>query len=203
MNNKKILYKWASVLLTIATGLSGAVNAEELSQDSVNTGLTTVQKAVDSIRQTTEAVQTGANAVAGVKSSVMQGSLTDTLVKKLGITSEQAQGGAGALFQLAKGKLDAGQFAELSKAVPEMNSLLNAVPKQSGALSGLAGSVSSALGDSSNTYGNLAGLASTFKTLNLSPDMVDEFVPVVVDYVRTKGGALTADMLQSAIYGDL
>lgn len=203
MNNKKILYKWASVLLTIATGLSGAVNAEELSQDSVNTGLTTVQKAVDSTRQTTEAVQTGANAVAGVKSSVMQGSLTDTLVKKLGITSEQAQGGAGALFQLAKGKLDAGQFAELSKAVPEMNSLLNAVPKQSGALSGLAGSVSSALGDSSNTYGNLAGLASTFKTLNLSPDMVDEFVPVVVDYVRTKGGALTADMLQSAIYGDL
>ncbi|MDD1631240.1 MAG: DUF2780 domain-containing protein [Methylococcaceae bacterium] len=203
MNNKKILYKWASVLLTIATGLSGAVNAEELSQDSVNTGLTTVQKAVDSTRQTTEAVQTGANAVAGIKSSVMQGSLTDTLVKKLGITSEQAQGGAGALFQLAKGKLDAGQFAELSKAVPEMNSLLNAVPKQSGALSGLAGSVSSALGDSSNTYGNLAGLASTFKTLNLSPDMVDEFVPVVVDYVRTKGGALTADMLQSAIYGDL
>jgi len=203
MNNKKILYKWASVLLTIATGLSGAVNAEELSQDSVNTGLTTVQKAVDSTRQTTEAVQTGANAVAGIKSSVMQGSLTDTLVKKLGITSEQAQGGAGALFQLAKGKLDAGQFAELSKAVPEMNSLLNAVPKQSGALSGLAGSVSSALGDSSNTYGNLAGLASTFKTLNLSPDMVDEFVPVVVDYVRTKGGALTADMLQSALYGDL
>ncbi|MDD1643430.1 MAG: DUF2780 domain-containing protein [Methylococcaceae bacterium] len=203
MNNKKILYKWASVLLTIATGLSGAVNAEELIQDSVNTGLTTVQKAVDSTRQTTEAVQTGANAVAGIKSSVMQGSLTDTLVKKLGITSEQAQGGAGALFQLAKGKLDAGQFAELSKAVPEMNSLLNAVPKQSGALSGLAGSVSSALGDSSNTYGNLAGLASTFKTLNLSPDMVDEFVPVVVDYVRTKGGALTADMLQSAIYGDL
>jgi len=203
MNNKKILYKWASVLLTIATGLSGAVNAEELSQDSVNTGLTTVQKAVDSTRQTTEAVQTGANAVAGIKSSVMQGSLTDTLVKKLGITSEQAQGGAGALFQLAKGKLDAEQFAELSKAVPEMNSLLNAVPKQSGALSGLAGSVSSALGDSSNTYGNLAGLASTFKTLNLSPDMVDEFVPVVVDYVRTKGGALTADMLQSAIYGDL
>ncbi|MFA5919958.1 MAG: DUF2780 domain-containing protein [Methylococcaceae bacterium] len=203
MNNKKILYKWASVLLTIATGLSGAVNAEELSQDSVNTGLTAVQKAVDSTRQTTEAVQTGANAVAGVKSSVMQGSLTDTLVKKLGITSEQAQGGAGALFQLAKGKLDAGQFAELSKAIPEMNSLLNAVPKQSGALSGLAGSVSSALGDSSNTYGNLAGLASTFKTLNLSPDMVDEFVPVVVDYVGTKGGALTADMLQSALYGDL
>ncbi|MDD5322406.1 MAG: DUF2780 domain-containing protein [Methylococcales bacterium] len=203
MNNKKILYKWSPVLLTIATGLSGAVKAEGFSLDSVNKGLTSVQKAVDSTRQTTEAVQSGANAVAGVKSSVTQGSLTDTLVNKLGITTEQAQGGAGALFQLAKGQLDAGQFAELSKSVPEMNSLLNAVPKQSGALSSLAGSVSSALGDSSNTYGNLAGLASTFKTLNLSPDMVDQFVPVVVDYVRTNGGALTADILQSALYGGL
>ena len=133
----------------------------------------------------------------------MQGSLTDTLVKKLGISSEQAQGGAGALFQLAKSKLDAGQFAELSKAVPEMDSLLSAAPKQSGALSGLAGGASSALGEANNPYGNLAGLASTFKVLNLSPDSVDEFVPVVVDYVRAKSGALTADMLQSALYGGL
>jgi hypothetical protein len=201
MNNKKILYKCTPFLLTIATGLPGAVNAEGFTLDSVSKGLTEVQKAVDSAKQTTEAVKSGANAAADVKSIDMQGSLTDTLVKKLGITSEQAQGGAGALFQVAKGKLDAGQFAELSKSVPEMNSLLNAVPKQSGALSGLAGSVSSVMGDSSNSYGNLASLASTFKTLNLSPDMAGQFVPVVVDYVRTNGGELTANMLQSALLG--
>ena len=203
MNNKKILYKCTSVLLTIATGLSAAVNAEGFSLDQVNKGLTTVQKIVDSSNQNTQAVQSGEDAVADVNSTAVQGSLTDTLVKKLGITNEQAQGGAGALFQIAKGKLDAGQFADLSKAVPEMDSLLSAVPKQSGALSGLAGSVSSALGDSSNPYGNLAGLASTFKALNLSPDKVDEFVPIVVDYVRTSGGELTANMLQSALYGGL
>ena len=201
MNSKKILYICTPVLLTIAAGLSGVVNAEGFSLDSVNKGLTAVQKTVDSSRQATQAVQSGANAVADVNSTAVEGSLTDTLVKKLGITNEQAQGGAGALFQLAKGKLDSGQFAELSKSVPEMNSLLNAVPKQSGALSGLAGSVSSALGDSSNAYGNLASLASTFKTLNLSPDMAGQFVPVVVDYVRTKGGDLTSNMLQSALLG--
>jgi hypothetical protein len=189
-------------LLTIATGLSGAANAGDFSLDSVDKGLTAVQKTVDSSRQTTQAVQSEANGVTDVRSIAQQSSLTDTLVKKLGITTEQAQGGAGALFQVAKGKLDAGQFADLSKAVPEMDSLLNAVPKQSGALSGLAGSVSSALGDN-NPYGNLAGLASTFKMLNLSPDKVDEFVPVVVDYVSTSGGALTANMLQSALYGGL
>jgi Protein of unknown function VcgC/VcgE (DUF2780) len=201
MNNKKILCKCAAVLLTFAAGLSSVVNAEGFSLDSVNKGLTSVQKTVDSTKQSTQAVQSGANAVAGLKEIAMQGSLTDTLVKKLGITSEQAQGGAGALFQVAKGKLDAGQFAEVSQSVPEMNSLLNAVPKQSGALSGLAGSVSSTLGDSSNAYGNLASLASTFKTLNLSPDMVGQFVPVVVDYVRTNGGDLTSNLLQSALLG--
>jgi len=143
VNNTKILYICTPVLLTIATGLSGTVNAEGFSLDSVNKGLTAVQEAVDFSRQSTEAVQ----------------------------------------------------------SVPEMNSLLNAVPKQSGALGSLAGGVSSALGDNSNAYGNLAGLASTFKTLNLSPDMVDQFVPVVVDYVRTKGGDLTSNMLQSALFG--
>ncbi|MFZ2171073.1 MAG: DUF2780 domain-containing protein [Methylococcaceae bacterium] len=201
MNNKKILYKYKSVFLAFAAGLSCAVNAEGFSMDSINKGLTAVQKTVDSARQATQSVQSGAKEVADVEEIAMQGSLTDTLVKKLGITNEQAQGGAGALFQVAKGKLDAGQFAELSQSVPEMNSLLNAVPKQSGALSGLAGSVSSVMGDSSNAYGNLAGLASTFKTLNLSPDMVDQFVPVVFDYVRTKGGDLTANILQSALLG--
>lgn len=201
MNNKKIFYTCITVLLTFATGLSWVANAEGFSLDSVNKGLTSVQKTVDSTKQTTQAVQSGANAVAGVKEIAMQGGLTDTLVKKLGITSAQAQGGAGALFQVAKGKLDARQFAELSQSVPEMNSLLNAVPKQSGALSGFAGSVSSALGDSSNAYGNLASLASTFKALNLSPDMAGQFVPVVVDYVRTKGGDLTSNMLQSALLG--
>jgi hypothetical protein len=191
MNHNKFLNKCTLVLLTIATGLSGAVNAESFNPDPANKG------------QTTQTVKSGANVMADVNSIAVQDNLTDTLVKKLGITSEQAQGGAGALFQVAKAKLDAGQFADLSKAVPEMDSLLNAAPKQSEALSGIAGSASSVLGENNNPYGNLAGLASSFKVLNLSPDMVDEFVPVVVDYVSTNGGALTANILQSALYGGL
>ncbi len=189
MNHKKILYKCTPLLLFVVAGLSGAVNAEDFSLDPVSKG------------QTTQTVQSGVNGVTDVNSTAMQGSLTDTLVKNLGITQEQAQGGAGAIFQVAKGKLDAGQFAELSKAVPEMDSLLSSAPKQSGALSGLAGDASSVLGETNNPYGNLAGLASAFKALNLSPDTVDEFVPVVVDYVRAKSGALTANMLQSTLYG--
>jgi hypothetical protein len=67
-----------------------------------------------------------------LKSSVVAHPATGTitLVKNLGITQEQAQGGAGAIFQVAKGKLDAGQFAELSKALHEMDSLLSGVRPQ-------------------------------------------------------------------------
>jgi hypothetical protein len=191
MNPKKILYKCTPLLLSVVAGLSGVVYAENSSLDFASKG------------QTTQTVQVGAKGVTDANSTAVQGSLTDTLVKKLSISNEQAQGGAGALFQLAKSNLDAGQFAALSKAVPEMDSLLSAAPKQSGALSGLAGGASSVLGEANNPYGNIAGLASTFKVLNLSPDGVDEFVPVVVDYVRAKSGALTADMLQSALYGGL
>ena len=191
MNHKKTLFTGTSLLLSVVAGLSGAVNAEDFNLDSASKA------------QTTQTVQSGASSAPGVSSTAVQGSLTDTLVKKLNISNEQAQGGAGALFQLAKSKLDAGQFAELSKAVPEMDSLLSAVPKQSGALSGLAQDASSALGEANNPYGNLAGLAATFKGLNLSPDRVDEFVPVVVDYVSAKSGALTGNMLQSALYGGL
>jgi hypothetical protein len=191
MNHKEIFNQYILLLLAIATGFSGAVNADGFSLDSVSKS------------QTTQTVQSGASSVTGINSTAVQGSLTDTLVKKLNISNEQAQGGAGALFQLAKSKLDAGQFAELSKAVPEMDSLLSAVPKQSGALSGLAQDASSALGEANNPYGNLAGLATTFTALNLSSDKVDEFVPVVVDYISAKSGALTGNMLQSALYGGL
>ena len=112
MNPKIILYKCSPLLLSVLAVFSGAVNAEVFSLDSVSKG------------QTTQTVQSGSRGVTDVNSTAEQGSLTDTLVKKLNISNEQAQGGAGALFQLAKSKLDAGQFAELSKAVPEMDSLL-------------------------------------------------------------------------------
>ena len=187
MNPKKILFKCTPLLLSIMAGLSGVVNAEDFNLGSASKA------------QTTLTVQSGASSVTGINSTAVQGSLTDTLVKKLSISNEQAQGGAGAIFQLAKAKLDDGQFAVLSKAVPEMDSLLSKAPKQSS----LAEGASSALGEANNPYGNLAGLASAFKVLNLSPDKVDEFVPVVVDYISAKSGALTGNMLQSALYGGL
>jgi hypothetical protein len=46
---------------------------------------------------------------------------------------------------------------------------------------------------------NAAALASSFQQLNLSPDMIGQFVPIVTDYVRSTSGQLTADLLNSAL----
>ena len=188
------------IILTLTVGVSSAVLAEGLSLDSVSNELSGAQ---DTARSAQQVADTGKQvSKLGDTASVVSsgGSLTETLVNKLGISPSQAEGGAGALFKAAQNQLDVGQFAKLSAAVPEMDSLLSAAPKQSNATTDLIGGASSMLGGSS--YGNLAGLASSFKDLNISPDMVDQFVPVVVDYVKKNGGDMIGDTLQSALYGN-
>ena len=44
--------------------------------------------------------------------------LTDILTKSLGVSQNQAQGGAGLLFKLAKDKLGAGDSSKVASAVP-------------------------------------------------------------------------------------
>ena len=44
--------------------------------------------------------------------------LIQQLISNLGINEEQAKGGAGLLFNLAKEKLDSGDFQQLADKVP-------------------------------------------------------------------------------------
>jgi hypothetical protein len=60
--------------------------------------------------------------------------LVGSLTKDLGVTPEQARGGAGSLFSLAKGKMPAADFAS---AVPGMDGLLEAAPAMGGAVGSL------------------------------------------------------------------
>jgi hypothetical protein len=87
VNHKKYFYQCTPLLLSVMAGLSGVVNAEDFNIDSVSKG------------QTIQTVQSGINGVTDANSTAVQGSLTDTLVKKLGISSEQAQGGPVLFFR--------------------------------------------------------------------------------------------------------
>ena len=109
--------------------------------------------------------------------------LTEILMQQLGVTQQQAEGGAGALFQLAKSRMPARNFSALSKSVPDMQNLLAAAP-------------------ANDTLGG-GGMAGLFRQLDLSPDMVQKFIPTIVQYVKDTGGSALATSLQSALMGGM
>ena len=135
--------------------------------------------------------------VTGVKA---QGAdLVTMLVQQLGVTETQAQGGAGAIFNLAKERMQAEAFDQVAGAVPNMDALLGAVPKKSSGLGGMLGSGTSLLGGANGNLGNLASLASSFSQLGLSPDMVNQFVPIVLSFVQGNGGESVSQLLAAVL----
>jgi Protein of unknown function VcgC/VcgE (DUF2780) len=117
--------------------------------------------------------------------------LVGMLTKDLNVTPKQAAGGAGALFNLAKTRLKPDQFSQVAAAVPGMDGLLKAAP----AAGGLPGLGSAVPGASSG----LAPAVAAFQKLGLSPDMVGKFVPLLTQFVGSKGGADVASLLAGAL----
>ncbi len=157
---------------------------------TVDTGLATVGQTAQTGRAVIEAGKTAATGV-----PVSQGSLTNVLVSQLGVTQQQALGGAGAIFQAAKAKMAPQAFASLSQSIPAMSQMLAAAPQVSQPLS----EATSMMGSVGSTLNTMTSLASSFQQLNLSPNMVNQFIPVVVDYVKNTSGQMTANLLQSAL----
>ena len=119
--------------------------------------------------------------------------LVGALSKEIGASPEQAAGAAGALFAVAKSRLSAADFTQVSKAVPGMDLLLKAAPATGGASS------SGALSRLGATAGAVPGAASAFSTLGLSPDMAAKAVPVLTQFVTKSGGAHVGSLLASAL----
>jgi hypothetical protein len=121
--------------------------------------------------------------------------LLQNLTSQLGITTEQAAGGAGALFNMAKSQLSGDEFSQIAAAVPNIDTLMAAAPAIT---ESTAGAVSSMIGSESG-LGNLASLASSFSQLGLSSDMIAQFTPIVFDYLQQAGGANLMEMMKGAL----
>ena len=130
-------------------------------------------------------------AAAAVKASP---DLVNALSKEIGATPEQAAGAAGALFGVAKSRLKADEFTQVSKAVPGMDSLLEAAPMVSSAVG-----TSGALGQLAGSAGGLATAASAFSKLGLKPEMVAKAVPVLTSFVSKYGGAGVGSLLAGVL----
>jgi hypothetical protein len=122
--------------------------------------------------------------------------LVDLISSQLGVTKNQSEGGAGSIFQLAKQNLSVEDFSIIAKAVPGIDKMIGAAPKVEGSSSSLKG-ISSMMG--SNKIGGMASLTSSFEKLGMSGDMVNKFMPIILDYVNKKGGEHAMNLLKGAL----
>ena len=124
--------------------------------------------------------------------------LIDFLTNTLGVNADQATGGAGLLFKLAKEKLGDTDFSQISQHVPGVNELIESAP-ESGGIAGALGGLASALGGSGSELGNLASLAGGFSKLELDSGMIGKFIPVILSFVESKGGGAVKGLLEQAL----
>lgn len=123
--------------------------------------------------------------------------LINQLMENLGVSEEQATGGAGALFNMAKDVLEAGHFSQITDAIPGIGNLLESAPESGGNLLGAVGKMASSLGIGGEKMGGLANLAGAFSNLNMDADMIGKFVPVVLNYAKSMGGETVHGLLEN------
>ena len=190
MQQKTILTLCASLAFSMAL----VNNAEAIKLKDV---LNAVNNGSNGQANTTgQPLQQGQQAV----NAIQPGSLAELLVQRTGVTGAQAQGGAGALFQIAKQAMPADSFAQLEQSVPGMQGMLGAAPAPS-QQGGLAGQLGAIAGTSGGTAGNLLSVVSAFQQQGMSPAMVQQFIPVVIDYVKAHGNDALVNTLSAALIG--
>ncbi len=124
--------------------------------------------------------------------------LVDLLVKNIGITTKQAEGGAGSIFDAAKKNMGVEDFLKITTAMPEVEALMAGAPKINTGSSALGG-LSSMLSENAGSVGKMASLYASFAQLGLSQEMVGKFIPVIYDYAKSKGGETVFNLLKTAL----
>lgn len=134
--------------------------------------------------------------VATSPAKAVAGELVGLLTSQLGVTTPQAQGGAGSIFSLAKTKMSASDFGQIASVVPDMATLLKAAPALGNVGVGTAGNTATSVMKRINT---LSGIYQSFSKLGLSADMVGKFMPIILSFLQSKGGNAVSSLLSSAL----
>jgi hypothetical protein len=125
--------------------------------------------------------------------------LINLLINNLGVTEKQAAGGAGAIFDMTKQNLSAKDFLKIASAVPEAESLIDAAPKKSSGFMGSLMGTFSKTEKNQDKLGTIGNLAGSFSKIGLSSDMVGQFMPIILDYVKSKGGETAMNLMKGAL----
>jgi hypothetical protein len=128
------------------------------------------------------ACSTAASTTSSV-SSLASNPLVSSLTSGLGLSANQAIGGAGAVLGAAQEKLSPGDWSKVAKDVPGADALVT----QAKSMSGVTGK-----------FGDLSSMGGTFEKLGLNSEQVSKLVPAVTDYVA-KASPEVGNLLKGAL----
>lgn len=129
-------------------------------------------------------------------------SIVEDIMKQLGVTREQAEGGLGLIFKIAKEKLGP-EFSQVDQVVPNVNQLINKAPSEEGGeaadggLMGMLGGLADKLGVSG--LGKLAELVAGFDKLGLDAETLQKYVKIVLTFLESKGGTAVKELLNKVL----
>ncbi|WP_285260678.1 DUF2780 domain-containing protein [Halopseudomonas bauzanensis] len=130
-------------------------------------------------------------AIAAPDSSAAKTAELVTRLTDLNVNSEQAIGGTTALLDLAQNKLATADYTQLLQSVPALQGLTdNGLAGQVGAVSGLLGKSNPLAKKPVQTdVQSLADVAERFSSLGMEAGKVNEFTPVLLQFIGSQGAS--------------
>ena len=129
--------------------------------------------------------------------------IVEDIMKQLGVTQEQAEGGLGLIFKMAQEKLGP-EFSQVAQVIPNVNQLIGQAPSEEGGdeaggggLMGMLGGLADKLGVGG--LGKLVELVSGFKKLGLDAETLQKYVKVVLAFIESKGGSAVKELLNKVL----
>ena len=117
----------------------------------------------------------------------------NNLTTQLGIDENQAECGVGILLNYARQTLPGGDFTKVEEAFGgSAGTFISKAPTGVGVTGGTPGTP----GGTTGGVGNAGYVTGGFQTLNIDPSTIVRFIPIVVDYVKSKGGDTVAGTFQ-------
>ena len=132
--------------------------------------------------------------------------------QQMGVKPEQAAGGVGAMLSLAKNQLTTNDYAALTQQVPGINkvtgagaltqlSQFSANNPQIEALVGQINPVSKDAKVAVSTVTNQSQLNSAFEALGMNSSLIQEFAPLITQYLGQQGVASPLLTTLSTLWG--
>ena len=114
----------------------------------------------------------GGDEEASTEQATASNPLVGMLTDNLGISADQAAGGAGALLAMAGNGLSSSENSELNSMIPGLESLTGAIP------GGLGSMIS-----------NMDSVKAAFSALGLDPALISQFTPLITQYLTSQNAS--------------